>query len=215
MFYTDKDIFALDNVKKAKFINSLAGFKSVNLVGTINEKNHTNLAIFNSIVHIGANPPMVGFFTRPNSVERHTLQNILDTKFYTLNHLNKNIYKQAHQTSARYDASLSEFDVTGLTAEFKNDFKAPFVQESNIQVGLEFKERIDIKLNSTILIIGEIMQVYFPKDCLCSDGFLNIEKAGTIAGTGLDCYHTSNMIERLSYAKPDLPLVNIPINYAE
>ncbi len=215
MFYNSDDIFALDNVRKAKFINSLGGFKSINLIGTINKNNQSNLAIFNSIVHIGANPPLIGFFTRPNSVERHTLQNILETRYYTFNHINKKIYEKAHQTSARYDASISEFDEVGLTAEFKNDFKAPFVQESIVQIGIAFKQKIDIEINSTILIIGEIVQVVFPKECLCADGYLDIEKSETITGSGLDSYHTTARLERLSYAKPDINLTTIPIKYVE
>jgi hypothetical protein len=38
---------------------------------------------------------------------------------------------------------------------------------------------------------------------LCPDGFVDIEKAGSIAGAGLDSYHTTKRLERLSYAKPN------------
>lgn len=52
------------------------------------------------------------------------------------------------------------------------------------------------------MIIGEIKEMYFPTDCLQADGFLDIEKAGTIACSGLDSYHFTNRLERLPYAKP-------------
>ena len=57
---------------------------------------------------------------RPNSVNRHTLENIMETNCYTINHINKDIYKKAHQTSARYPKEISEFDAVGLTQEFHN-----------------------------------------------------------------------------------------------
>ena len=199
---THTQLMEMEQRQRAHLVNSVGGFKSVCLIGTVDEVGQTNLAIFNSIVHIGANPPLISFIMRPDSAERHTLSNILTTGFYTINHLNESIYKQAHQTSARYPKDISEFEVTGLTAAYINNFKAPFVGESNVQLGIEFKERINLTINNTIMIIGEIKEMHFPTDCLLADGYLDIEKAGSIACTGLDSYHFTNRLERLPYAKP-------------
>jgi flavin reductase (DIM6/NTAB) family NADH-FMN oxidoreductase RutF len=199
---TYDQIMEMEQRQRAHLVNSVGGFKSVCLIGTIDVLGNTNLAIFNSIVHIGANPPLISFIMRPDSVERHTLSNILSIGSYTINHLNEEIYKQAHQTSARYPKEVSEFEVTGLTPAYKDNFTAPYVLESNIQIGVEFKERINLTINNTIMIIGEIKEMYFPSDCLLADGFLDIEKAGTIACSGLDSYHFTNRLERLPYAKP-------------
>jgi flavin reductase (DIM6/NTAB) family NADH-FMN oxidoreductase RutF len=199
---TNTELMQMEQRERAHLINSVGGFKSVCLIGTVDDEGQTNLAIFNSIVHIGANPPLISFIMRPDSVERHTLANILSVGYYTINHLNESIYKQAHQTSARYPKEVSEFDATGLTPEFKNEFKAPYVAESHIQLGIEFKERINLTINNTIMIIGEIQEMYFPTHCLLEDGYLDIEKAGTIACTGLDSYHVTQRLERLPYAKP-------------
>jgi flavin reductase (DIM6/NTAB) family NADH-FMN oxidoreductase RutF len=193
----------MEQRKRAMLVNSIGGFKFISLIGTKDINNNTNLAIFSSLFHLGANPALIGFIMRPDSVDRHTLSNILSTNVYTINHINENIYKQAHQTSARYEQEISEFDTTGLNAEYKNDFAAPFVQESNIQMGVVFKERIDLAINGTILMIGEITQLYYPADCICEDGFVDIEKANTITCAGLDSYHTTSRLARLSYAKPD------------
>jgi flavin reductase (DIM6/NTAB) family NADH-FMN oxidoreductase RutF len=207
------DLMNMEQRQRAHLINSIGGFKSVCLIGTTDNAGQTNLAIFNSIVHIGANPPLICFVVRPDSVDRHTLSNILSIGFYTINHINEYIYKQAHQTSARFAKEVSEFDATGLETEYKNNFAAPFVKESIIQLGVVFKQRIDIALNNTILIIGEINNLYFPDDCLCGDGYLDIEKAGTVTCSGLDSYHTTTRLERLSYAKPDKEITAISIKY--
>jgi flavin reductase (DIM6/NTAB) family NADH-FMN oxidoreductase RutF len=66
---------------------------------------------------------------------------------------------------------------------------------------MEFKQRIDLTINGTIMIIGEIKNIYIPEDCLQDDGFLDIEKAGTVTCSGLDSYHLSKSLERLPYAK--------------
>jgi len=198
---TETDLMQMEQRKRAHLINSVGGFKSVCLIGTVDLKGQTNLAIFSSIVHIGSNPPLISFIMRPDSVERHTLSNILDTGSYTINHLNASIYKQAHQTSARYPKEASEFDATGLSTEYKFNCKVPFVEESNIQLEMEFKQRIDLAINNTIMIIGEIKNIFIPDDCMQEDGFLDIEKAGTITCSGLDSYHLSKSLARLPYAK--------------
>ena len=199
---SNAQIMDMEQRKRAQLINSISGFRSVALIGTTDTKGQTNLAIFSSIIHIGSNPPLLSFIMRPDSVERHTLTNILETGFYTINHINAGIYEKAHQTSARYPKNVSEFDATGLTPAFKNDFVAPFVAESHIQIGMEFKERINISINQTSMIIGEIKFVHYPTNCLLDDGFVDIEKAGTITSSGVDSYHTTQVLQRLEYAKP-------------
>lgn len=209
------DLMGLEQRHRAAFVNSLSGFKSVALIGTTNNLKQSNLAIFNSFVHIGANPPYIGFISRPNSVDRHTLSNILETGIYTINHIHKDIFKQAHQTSARYPKNISEFNTTHLTEDFKLNFKAPFVKESHIQLGVRFKEQILITSNNTVLIIGQINHVFFPNNCLCDDGFLDIEKAQSITCSGLDSYHETERLSRLSYAKADKELSLSKLNYIE
>ncbi len=199
-------VLELEQRYRATLVNSIAGFKSLCLIGTKDLNGQTNLAVFSSLVHLGSNPPYLGFIVRPDSVDRHTLENILSTNYYTINHVNEAIYQQAHQTSARYPKTVSEFEATGLNEVYKSNFFAPFVANSHIQMGMEFKERIDIKLNNTILIIGLIQHLYFPKDCIKADGFVDLELANTITCSGLDSYHQTKQIARLSYAKPDQAL---------
>ncbi len=206
---TYEQIMNMEKQERVHFANSLGGFKSVGLIGTQNKIGQTNLAIVDSILHIGSNPPLFGVIFRPGIVERHTLENILETGFYTINHINENIYKQAHQTSARYDRETSEFEVTNLNQVYKNDFFAPFVEQSHVQLAMEFKEKTILSINNTVLIVGEVKAVYFPEDCLQKDGFLDIEKAESITCSGLDSYHKTTKIDRLSYAKPNKPIISL------
>jgi hypothetical protein len=59
-------------------------------------------------------------------------------------------------------------------------------------------------LNLTIqfLIVGEIIEIILTEDVVLKDGFVDIEKAGSIAISGLDSYYEVNRITRLSYSKP-------------
>lgn len=196
------DLAGMEQRYRAACINSLGGFKSIQLVGSKSKDGQSNLAIFNSIVHLGANPPLIGMIVRPDSVERHTYENILATGFYTLNHIHEEMYVRAHQTSARYPRNESEFIQCGLNEEYKDGFYAPYVQESKVQIGVALRDKIHIPLNKTILVVGEIVSVYLPESALQADGFIDLEKAGTLAGSGLDSYHRTSVLNRLSYAKP-------------
>jgi flavin reductase (DIM6/NTAB) family NADH-FMN oxidoreductase RutF len=208
-YINSEEINSLDKHQKTHLINSIGGFKSVCLIGTKSLQGTTNLAVFSSIFHIGAHPPLIALIFRPSPPDRDTLVNILETGLYTINHINETIFKQAHQTSARYEATISEFEVTGLNPEYKNNFEAPYVQQSNIQLGIQFKEKIDISINNTQMVIGEIVQIYFPEECQSPDGFIDLEKANTITCSGLDSYHKTIKLGRLSYAKPDKELTLI------
>jgi len=200
---SSEDINNFEQRYRASLINSLGGFKSLVLIGTRNKEGKSNLAIFNSFFHLGANPPLFGIIIRPDSVERHTLSNILETSVFTVNHVKEEFYKNAHQTSARYPADVSEFNAAGLTEEAKPGIYAPFVKESSIKITASFRQKIEVEANGTIMIIGKINHISLPENCLSEDGFIDIEKAGTITCSGLDSYHTTKRLSRLTYAKPD------------
>lgn len=186
---------------RVHFINSLAGYKSANLVGTIDTQGVSNLSIVSSVVHIGADPALIAFINRPHSVERNTLDNILKSKVYTINHVAESFFEDAHHTSARYPADVSEFDQTQLE-EFYTELKAPYVAQSHIKLGLEFREKIDIELNGTVMVIGEIVEVIIDQALIQEDGKIDIVAAQSVAVTGLDEYHTATSLGRLAYAKP-------------
>jgi flavin reductase (DIM6/NTAB) family NADH-FMN oxidoreductase RutF len=189
---------------RANFINSLTGFKSLSLIGTVNTKGQTNLGVFSSIVHIGSDPALVGYINRPVKAAPHTIANIRSTGVYTINHVHPSFLEQAHQTSAKYADDVSEFDEVGLTPEFIEGFQAPFVKESKVKYVLSLKEIIPITLNDTFLVIGEIQHVKLEDDILSSDGFLSLDKTDSLCSNGLDGYYGTQLIDRYQYAKPGI-----------
>jgi flavin reductase (DIM6/NTAB) family NADH-FMN oxidoreductase RutF len=209
--YTIESEELKDNRSWVNFVNSLSGFKSVNLLSTKSKKGQENLSIVSSAVHIGANPPLMGLLIRPHSSEspRHSLENIEETGFFTLNHVSESFFKEAHQTSARYPREVSEFEATGLHPEYKGDFFAPFVKESLLQISLSHKKTYLIEENQTHFVVGEINKVYTIEESLRKDGSLDIESLKTVALSGLDTYHVTKKLSRLSYAKPNKDIKEI------
>ena len=201
MNISSEDINAFEKRYRTNFVNSISGFKSLFLISTLSDNGVSNLAIFNSVKHIGANPPLLGFISRPDSVERHTIENIRSRGEYGLNAVCEEIFRQAHQTAARYNGEVSEFEATELETEFMEGSNIPFVKSSPIKIHLKLEEEIAIKTNGTHLVIGSIRQIVIDEKAIQSDGFINLEILNIITGSGLDAYHKTELIERLPYAK--------------
>jgi flavin reductase (DIM6/NTAB) family NADH-FMN oxidoreductase RutF len=198
--FDQEEILAADSFYRRNLINCLSGYKSLNLIGTINSMGLTNLAPFSQVFHIGASPPLVGILFRPHTVKRDTLENILETGFFTMNHVTSEFYKEAHWTAASWEGS--EFEGTGLQEEYFPGFKAPFVKDSPLKLACSLVETQTLKVNQTVLVIGSIDHIFVDEKGLRADGSLDLEALDTVSVSGLDEYYTGKKLARLSYAKP-------------
>ncbi|NNC83031.1 MAG: DUF2452 domain-containing protein [Flavobacteriales bacterium] len=199
--FDQQDIEAMDRIERIQFINSINGFKSANLIATKDKEGNSNLAIFSSVIHLGSSPALLGFITRPVSVERHSLENILETKNYTINHVHHSFTEKAHYTSAKFDREVSEFDACGLIEEYLEDFPIPYVKEARVKLGMELVEVIDIPANDTKLVVGKIQHIHCPADNITKDGSLDLVLSGTVAISGLDSYHRAHLMAKYPYAR--------------
>ncbi len=201
MHYTKQDISKMTHVDRLKLINSVSGIKPANLIATISNKGITNVAVFSSVIHLGSNPALLGFVVRPTKdICRDTYNNIKENHCYTINHIMPQFTEKAHYTSAKFDQNISEFDICNLTEEYIMDFKAPFVKESTFKIGMRFKEAIDITLNNTILIIGEIEHISLP-DISFADKDVDLEQTKSVGISGLNSYYELKKIATYPYAR--------------
>lgn len=199
---TRTDIDNMDKLYRINLINSCSGYKSANLIGTQSNEGQTNVAVFSSVTHLGSNPPLLGFITRPAVVPRDTYENIKETGFYTINHIFNEITEDAHHTSAKYPKGVSEFDQTSLNTKHRDGFFAPFVNGCHVQIGMRYVEEYNLQVNGTILVIGEIEQLHINTNILEKDGFINLAKAKTATINGLDGYTIPQQSVRYPYQRP-------------
>ncbi len=197
---------------RARLMNSLTGPKSASLIGTRSLDGLTNCSIFSSTIHLGANPALIGLVVRPDSVDRHTLTNILETKSYTINTVSYSFVEKAHQTSARYAREESEFEYCELTEEYLDDCFAPFVKESQVKWSMKYLRKVDIAENGTHLIIGAVENIYFPEKIWDQDGHLHLHEIDPAVVIGLDEYAKLECSIRFSYAKPKQKLSTLKFN---
>ena len=202
LHYSRADIDQMDKIFRLNLINSCTGYKSANLIGTQSADGKTNLAVFSSITHLGSNPPLIGFVLRPTTVPRDSYRNIQSSSFFTVNHIHHSTVADAHHTSAKYPEDVSEFSKTDFEAEYLDDFQAPFVKNAKVRLACRFLNEYPIKENNTLLLVGEILAIYVEDGIMESDGWLNLQRAGSVTINGLDGYAKPELIERFPYAKP-------------
>jgi flavin reductase (DIM6/NTAB) family NADH-FMN oxidoreductase RutF len=200
MQFDKTQLAAMERFYRGNLVNSITGLKPVHLLGSQNTSGITNLAIFSQVIHIGADPALIGVLFRPAMLGMNSLENILATKHFTLNHVNESMLLQAHWTSAKWQES--EFKAVGLGEDWKDGFPAPFVAGAPLQIGLSLAEKHDFSINGTCLVIGKIEKIYLPDLALSPDGFVNMEKCGSMACGGLDSYYRPELVSRYAYAKP-------------
>ena len=204
MNFTEADIEKLDRIFRLNLINSVTGIKPANLIGTISNAGEKNLAIFSSVIHLGSNPPLIGFIFRPtDEIPRHTYENIRENCFYTINHVHREFVEQAHYTSAKFDRAASEFRACRLTEEYAGGFPTPFVKESRLKLGMQLKQELPIALNKTILMIGSVKLAIVPDEIIGDEGHLNLEKADDVGISGLNSYYALKKIADFPYARAE------------
>jgi len=203
MIFNKEDIQQMDRVKRLKLINSVTGIKPANLLGSISSDGKTNVAIFSSVIHLGSHPALLGFIVRQRGdVPRHSYNNIIKNGEYTINHIHPDFIKRAHYTSGKFDESISEFNRCGLTEEYLDGFKAPFVKESNFKMGMTFKEEIEIQSNGTSLIIGEVSRLIIPEEAFNAND-INLEQTNSVGISGLNSYYSLQKIAEHPYVRVD------------
>lgn len=205
---------SLSKIHRLNLINSCTGYKSANLIGTKSPNGVPNVAVFSSVTHLGSSPAFLGFIMRPNVVPRNTYNNIKATGYFTVNHIALHMIAQAHQTSASYDAEISEFDVVNLEQEYLSNIDVPFVKDSPIKLLCRYVNEYEIVENNTIHLIAAIEEIHFRDDMLHHDYWLQLDQGAVVAVNGLDGYCLPKIVDRFDYARPHTQIKSIIKNGA-
>lgn len=195
-----------DRIWRLNLVNSLSGIKPANLIGTKSESGQCNLAVFSSVVHLGSNPAQLGFVLRPQGdVPRHTFENIENTGVYTINHIPESLIQRAHYTSAKFEREISEFEHLGIEEEYIEDFRAPFVKESSVKMGMRFSTAIPLP-NGCSFVIGDIEIIHVADALVEDNGQIRLDKHQIVGISGLNSYYKLSHMDTFPYARVnDLP----------
>lgn len=205
--FTAAELSSLDREFRRVFLNQLSGYRSVHLLGTYSPDGVANLATISQVVHVGAEPFLLGVLFRPETAKNHSLSYIRQRGFFTLNAVTEAMVPQAHAASASFAKEESEFSATGLTVHTFEGLDAPAVAESPIQLGLKLVRMLPIEENGTTLVIGSVEVLNLALSLLPNaDGYLPVAQATLSVVSGLDSYHTPGQGVRYAYPKPHQPM---------
>jgi flavin reductase (DIM6/NTAB) family NADH-FMN oxidoreductase RutF len=201
MHFTKKDIEQLERIKRLNLINSIAGIRPANLIGTTNGQN-SNLAIFSSVMHLGSSPALLGFIVRPEAdVKRNTFENIKSNACFSINHVPLQKISNAHATSAKFSEVDSEFIHCDFKEQWIDGFGAPFVQESHLKIGLTYLQSIPIEVNNTTLVIGQVEHIIINDQYISQEGYIDLESTQSAGVSGLNSYYQLRKIATFPYAR--------------
>ena len=86
-----------------------------------------------------------------------------------------------------------------IKPSFSSIHPAPYVAESNIQIGLKIEEEHHIRSNQTILVVGRIIELNFPQGGVKEDGHLELADLDLTGVNGLDTYCKAKSWKELGY----------------
>lgn len=178
---------------------------------TVDEEGNPNLSPFSFFNVFGSKPPIVIFSparrVRDNT-EKHTLQNVINTKEVVINLVNYDMVQQMSLASCEYPKGTSEFEKAGFTP-VPSKFVKPFrVKEA--PVALECKV-LEVKAMGTEggaanLIICEVINMYINDKVLDVNQQIDPHKIDLVARMGLDYYCRASGDAVFEVPKPNLHL---------
>jgi len=202
MYLSKEDILNADRIRRLLIVNAISGIKPANLIGTKSSNGRSNVAIFSSVVHLGSHPGYFGIITRPDAeIRRHTMENINENGYFTINHVHQDFIENAHYTSAKFEDDINEFERCGLTEESLFEFQAPFVKESQLKFGLKLVEQLHIKSTDCVMLIGELQHLVIPDSAIDDRDYIDLAACDTVGVSGLNNYYSLKKIGEFPYAR--------------
>ena len=152
-----------------------------------------NLAPFSYHNAFSSNPPIVGIspaFSGRTGNAKDTLNNILDTKEFTLSVVSFDMVEQMNICAAEFGPEVDEFEKSGLTKHPTKIVSTPGVAESPIILECQFTQHIQFcdQPAGGNLLLGEIVYFHASEDLYDESGKIDPHKADQVARMGYNWY---------------------------
>ena len=164
---------------------------------SMSKDGHLNLAPFSYHNAFSSNPPVVGIspaFSGRTGKVKNTLNNILDTKEFTLSVVTHNMVEQMNICAAEYPSDVNEFEKSGLNQYPSEIIAIPGVQESPLIMECQFTQHVQFSKEPAggNLLLGEVVQFHTKEEVYNDDGQIDPAKVNQVARLGLNWYTRAN-----------------------
>ena len=159
--------------------------RPIGWISTLDAQGRANLAPYSFFNAVSDNPHIVMF---SSSGWKHSVANIEATGEFVCNLATYELREQMNQSSAPYDAGVSEFEATGLTPVASSVVKAPRVGETPIALECRHLQTIRLEdLEGTPsdrwMVLGQVVSVHID-DAVISDGLIDVTRLRPLARLG-------------------------------
>ena len=113
-----------------------------------------NLAPYSFFTAVSGAPPVVLF---SSNGEKDSVRNIRETKQFVINLATESLFEKINDTSAAFDAEVSEFEAVGLADEPSERVDVPRVSRSPLAIECSLREIIPVE--SSFLVLGDVLCV--------------------------------------------------------
>ena len=171
--------------------------RPIGFTASISKDGNLNLAPFSYHNAFSSNPPVVGIspaFSGRTGKSKNTLDNILDTKEFTLSVVTHNMVEQMNICAAEYPSDVNEFDKSGLNKYPSEVISVPGVQESPLIMECQFIQHIQLSKEPAggNLLLGEVVQFHAKEEIYNDEGQIDPTKMDQVARLGLIWYTRAN-----------------------
>ena len=171
--------------------------RPIGFTASISKDGNLNLAPFSYHNAFSSNPPVVGIspaFSGRSGKSKNTLENILDTKEFTLSVVTHNMVEQMNICAAEFPHDINEFTKSGLTEHPSDIISVPGVQESPLIMECQFIQHIELSKEPAggNLLLGEVVQFHTSEEVYNDKGQIDPTKMDQVARLGLNWYTRAN-----------------------
>ena len=158
---------------------------------------HVNLAPFSYHNAFSSNPTIVGIspaYSGRTGEAKNTLNNILDTKEFTLSVVTFDMVEQMNICAAEFGPDVDEFEKAGLTKYSPQSVSVPGVAESPLIMECRFLQHIQFsdKPAGGNLLLGEILFFHARDDIYNENNQIDPEKVDQVSRMGMNWYSRAN-----------------------
>jgi flavin reductase (DIM6/NTAB) family NADH-FMN oxidoreductase RutF len=182
------DPSSLNNKEMYKFLIGGVAPRPIAWAGTRSREGVNNLAPFSFFNAFSSTPPIVGFSTIPrlDGRKKDTLQNVIDSKCFTLSTVSHKLVTQMSKSAALLEPEEDEFSYAGLEPAEAHSICAPYVKDALLVFECELNQIVSFGEveGSGNLILGQIRHIMIDDD-IYQDGYVDFEKldpVGRLAG---------------------------------
>lgn len=178
------DIEAFPQLYKINLLKSLSTYNSKSIVVTKCVKGKVNVSNGNSMTYVGLKPVVIGISLKLDKTRMKTYRGIKETGYFTINGLGKRQIKDLGTKKGKVNGLLEKLN-SSLGLSYKRGFCVPYINGSNLQIGLKFLEEHHLKVNGTVLVLGQVVDIHFRKSVISGLSYLKSNKERISMAKGL------------------------------